>query len=449
MKKNYLLSGLLSTATLLTSALGWGQDVFDYTGSLQYYTVPADVYRVEVEATGAAGGAGDAPISGVAGNGARITGSFDVTPGETLVILVGEQGEGAQYVGGGGGGSFVWRETGTELMLAAGGGGGGGASDGGPDNKDGVDASIDMNGNNGMGLPDGGGVDGNGGTVPSITYWASSGAGWNTNGSNGSDHGCTYPSNGGQAIIDGAAGGSGGGSDASAADGGYGGGGGGNARCGAVGGGGGGGYSGGGAGGELVVGEYNGGGGGGSFNAGEDQDNVAGVGTGNGQVIITGICNPIEVTYTTVDETLPGNGAIDISVTGGSGSYSFDWDTDEADDFDDSEDLIGLTGGTYTVIVRDESICDDVTEVIDVTSVVGITEASLIAAVYPNPVKDVFTIELNGAFSYSVFGMDGSRVINGYGANTAQVDLSVFGAGVYFVEVSNASGIKVIQLAKQ
>lgn len=449
MKQNYFLGRFMATLTILFGTIGWSQDVYDYTGSLQYYVVPDDVYRVEIEATGAEGGNGSEANSGVAGRGARMIGSFDVTPGETLVLLVGEQGEGAQYVGGGGGGSFVWKETGTELLIAAGGGGGGGATDASEDFRDGMNASIDESGTNGNGIPDGAGVDGEGGTTPTITNWASAGAGWASNGNNGSTHGCTYNSMGGQAIPDGAAGGAGGGSDVSAADGGYGGGGGGNARCGAVGGGGGGGYSGGGAGGELVILEYNGGGGGGSFNAGEDQDNTAGVGTGNGQIIITGICNPIEITYTTVEETLPGNGAIDITVTGGSGSFTFDWDTDEADDFDDSEDLIGLTAGTYTVIVRDESICDDVEEMIDVISVIGLDEESTNVSIFPNPAKDIFNVQLNGEFNYTLFAIDGTRIVTNYAVNTAQVDVSNLEHGVYFIEVNNAAGSRVIQVVVQ
>jgi hypothetical protein len=451
MKQNYFLKKLAFSALMLFGASTvWGQDVYDYTGDLQFYTVPADVYYIEIETTGAEGGNGMSANSGIAGKGARMTGSFAVNPGDNLVILVGEQGESAQYVGGGGGGSFVWTEADAELLIAAGGGGGSGATDGGDLYKDGTDASITENGVNGNGIPDGAGTAGEGGTTPTTcTNWAGGGAGWISGGNIGTDHGCTYECTGGQLILDGAAGGSGGGSDASSADGGYGGGGGGNARCGAVGGGGGGGYSGGGAGGEVVLGEFNGGGGAGSFNAGDNQDNSAGVGTGNGQVIITPICDPIVISYSVSPETLPGNGSIDITVTGGGGAYTYDWDNDGTGDFDDSEDLIGLTAGTYTIVVQDESFCENVAEVIEVESVIGIAEASLQVSIYPNPTNGQIRIEQNGTFTYQVFGIDGTILLNGNGIDGITVDLSSYAKGMYYVSVKNASGNAVYPVAKK
>lgn len=54
-----------------------------------------------------------------------------------------------------------------------------------------------------------------------------------------------------------------------------------------------------------------------------------------------------------------GDGQINIDVTGGSNPYTFDWDNDGTGDFDDPEDLTGLTAGTYTVIVKDDNGCTD------------------------------------------------------------------------------------------
>lgn len=65
----------------------------------------------------------------------------------------------------------------------------------------------------------------------------------------------------------------------------------------------------------------------------------------------------IMISFTTVDETMD-DGEIDLTVTGGVPDYTFDWDTDEADDFDDPEDLTGLSAGFYTVIVRDANGCE-------------------------------------------------------------------------------------------
>jgi hypothetical protein len=51
------------------------------------------------------------------------------------------------------------------------------------------------------------------------------------------------------------------------------------------------------------------------------------------------------------------DGAIDVSSTGGSGVYTFDWDNDGTGDDDDAEDLSGLSGGTYELVVTDENGC--------------------------------------------------------------------------------------------
>ncbi|MFT5819251.1 MAG: hypothetical protein ACI8ZM_000474 [Crocinitomix sp.] len=297
MKTKFLLKTILLFIVGFGMTNSWSQMTYDYTGGLQTYTVPGGVTLIEISSTGAIGGnetIGGAVVS-APGNGAQMIGAFTVTPGEILTIMVGEEGGTANYVGGGGGGTFVWNAA-DELLIAAGGGGGAGYTDIGGVAYFGLDASITEDGVNGNALPGGAGTAGSGGVVPGGFDYASGGAGWLSNGNNGTLHGCTSNSTGGQRPLDGGAGGTGGGTGASIAPGGYGGGGGGNARCGAVGGGGGGGYSGGGCGGEPITNGYNGAGGGGSFNDGDDQVNTAGVGVGNGQVIITELCNTIELT---------------------------------------------------------------------------------------------------------------------------------------------------------
>ena len=242
-----------------------------------------------------------------------MVGTFTVIPGEVLNVLGGGSGVAGTYVAGGGGGSFVWK-SGPTLLMAAGGGGGGGYTDVGGASYNGMNASTTTSGTNGNSQAAGGGVSGNGGTASLAPTYAAGGAGWNSNGVNGTIHGCSPNSIGGQRPLLGGAGGTGGGS---AGAGGYGGGGGGNARCGAVGGGGGGGYSGGGPGGEVVS------GGGGSFNGGTDQTNTAGLGAGNGQVIITVLCSPMTLFVSDYEiclgesVTMDADGAGTISWTGG------------------------------------------------------------------------------------------------------------------------------------
>jgi Glycine rich protein len=118
---------------------------FNYTGNVQPYIVPQNVFAITVDATGAAGGN---TLYGAGGKGGRVQTTLTVTPGETLNIYVGSSGgfgtriTGAPggYNGGGssygytagGGGATDIRRNGTALsnrILVAGGGGGAGYYD--------------------------------------------------------------------------------------------------------------------------------------------------------------------------------------------------------------------------------------------------------------------------------------------------------------------------------
>src|SRR5215216_3724498 len=71
---------------------------FSYTGAEQMYVVPAGVTAVRVDAVG---GRGDGD-SGAGGNPHKVVGAISVTPGETLYVEVG--GNGNDAVGGFNGG---------------------------------------------------------------------------------------------------------------------------------------------------------------------------------------------------------------------------------------------------------------------------------------------------------------------------------------------------------
>lgn len=131
---------------------------FGYTGSVQYFTVPAGVSSLVVDAAGGAGGDGNSSgcgSEGYGGRGGQVWGAVPVTPGQQLLVYVGEGGHltgagghgadgtsaaggdggadsgGLSYNGGGGGAaSYVWADqlsSSSVLMTGGGGGGGGGA----------------------------------------------------------------------------------------------------------------------------------------------------------------------------------------------------------------------------------------------------------------------------------------------------------------------------------
>ena len=173
------------------------------TQGIQEWTVPASgTYRIE--AWGAKGGNGTDPHAGgigqnTPGKGAYLAGSFTLTSGELIKILVGQAGESAigDGGGGGGGGTFVAKGSGTPLIVAGGGGGGGGRS-----NQHGVNASLSTSGTstaNNAGAPGQSGLGGSGGGE---TWGSGGGGGFLGDGGNGGN-----PSTGGHSFSNGGTGG--------------------------------------------------------------------------------------------------------------------------------------------------------------------------------------------------------------------------------------------------
>lgn len=185
--------GLLVMITWSSSSLVSGQTLLDsitFNSLVPYQTfvVPDCVFQLEIEAHGASGG--DALtnasilVAGKGGYGGLASGIINVTPGETLYVVVG--GAGGYYTGGfngggtggnspssnysgGGGGATDVRRGGTSLndrILVAGGGGGGGASNCYPSNSPQYGNGGDGNGLPGQnGAPSPSGGPGFGGTL--------------------------------------------------------------------------------------------------------------------------------------------------------------------------------------------------------------------------------------------------------------------------------------------
>lgn len=183
---------------------------FNYTGSPQTWTVPANVTTVGLSVWGAQGGDGGKGTytAGVGGNGGYAAGTLSVSPGDILTIIVGGMGQSAashptcptcpggnggygsgggaggawcssQYAagGGGGGGFSMIQKNGTMVLVAGGGGGGGGgASSGGSNHGAGGNggAGGGLSGINGS-PSSGGGYNGYGGTQYSGGSGGSSG----------------------------------------------------------------------------------------------------------------------------------------------------------------------------------------------------------------------------------------------------------------------------------
>ncbi len=152
----------------------------------------------------------------------------------------------------------------------------------------------------------------------------------------------------------------------------------------------------------------------------------------------------LALSETHVMETNGNDGSIDLSVTGGTPSYDYDWDNGAT-----TEDLSGLSGGDYTVIVTDANGCEE-TLMVTITSSVGIVENEMISNAYPTNVADFLTIEVSEQVEYVVFSLEGKFITSGrldQGAN--QLNLSDLSAGMYVIDLSGENGSASVKINKQ
>tara|TARA_B110000046_G_scaffold14225_1_gene13839 strand:+ start:861 stop:2948 length:2088 start_codon:yes stop_codon:yes gene_type:complete len=157
----------------------------------------------------------------------------------------------------------------------------------------------------------------------------------------------------------------------------------------------------------------------------------------------------INVAYVLTEEVLGFDGAIDITVSGGTPAYSFDWSNDGTGDFDDDEDLIGLTSGYYTVVVADSRLCQQILtfNIDDQLGLDNVQKDNVV--VYPNPFKDVINIQSEGNFVYEVYGINGVIIETGASLNNKILNLEMLPSGIYFVNVNNGSSTSTKKIVKQ
>ena len=157
------------------------------------------------------------------------------------------------------------------------------------------------------------------------------------------------------------------------------------------------------------------------------------------------------LSITSVDDTDPdtlvGNGSIDLTVSGGTPAYTYDWNYNGSQDPDsDPEDLTGLSAGTYIVTVTDANgctavistiilepeICDDNVDndgngVIDCFDIICLPPNPGIISESQNPVcvgdsNIIYSIVDVGADVYQWTVPDGANIVSGQGTNSISVD---------------------------
>ncbi len=147
----------------------------------------------------------------------------------------------------------------------------------------------------------------------------------------------------------------------------------------------------------------------------------------------------IDVTGIITDDTGGGTGEIDVTVTGGVPPYTYDWSSGPT-----TEDITGLSTGTYTLTVTDSLGCITVIDFI-VNSVQGVNESSLSNLVmYPNPTEGKVNIVIDGSFDYILSDLSGKVLMAQNSSGNTTLDISGFESGIYFVTIQ-MNGSKIVR----
>jgi len=154
----------------------------------------------------------------------------------------------------------------------------------------------------------------------------------------------------------------------------------------------------------------------------------------------------LQVLGQVTNETLPNNGAIDVTVLGGTIPYYYIWSQNSQ-----NEDLTQLSAGTYEVTVQDAMGCTtsaEFTVVNQISAGIEANEEELLVNLYPNPNNGAFTLHLPDAFQVEVFILDAQgRVVyrsSASGQVTMNLDLAT---GKYLCQVRNTLNGKSVKKA--
>jgi hypothetical protein len=152
----------------------------------------------------------------------------------------------------------------------------------------------------------------------------------------------------------------------------------------------------------------------------------------------------VALTAQTDDVNGAGNGSIKINVTGGSGTFAYQW-TKDGTSFSNSENLNGLHEGSYVLVVTDANGCTATLPAVVIKTVVGTFDpgTSISFRLMPNPANTSFRVQMDGfqVTSAQIADLRGRLVQEIQPDDLATgVDVNQLPTGLYFLRMQTQSG---------
>lgn len=175
-------------------------------------------------------------------------------------------------------------------------------------------------------------------------------------------------------------------------------------------------------------------------------DNSGNEGSCSFYVILT---NDLLITIDTVgNATSEIGGMIETTITGGSGSYTFEWIFNDTIAISSEQNISNLEPGTYQLKVIDANGCEALSDTILIEAISGFLEIPKANnyEIFPNPSMDFISIKgdinNNQIGKVTVIGLNGfKKTLTAMGNSSInKYDISALPSGIYFLNISKEDG---------
>ncbi|MEX2596014.1 MAG: T9SS type A sorting domain-containing protein [Salibacteraceae bacterium] len=151
--------------------------------------------------------------------------------------------------------------------------------------------------------------------------------------------------------------------------------------------------------------------------------------------------SPISIAGAVQGVNVDDDGAIDVTVSGGAGGYTYEWSGPDGYTAT-TADIGDLEPGEYTLIATDQNDCDTSKSfLVELTGIRTAEESGF--NVFPNPANEQFTVRSNNLIQHiTMSDLLGNVMLNQRPMkNTVEINTLSIAQGIYIIEVETESGV--------